>query len=81
MRPKMSFSTCGLRRFFMTLSPQKVKNMVTLPPVAAAPLASTNVAMARSRLSLNIMNVLSRLSPAAGVTALAHASRFSITTV
>ena len=42
----------------MTFSPQKVKNMVTFLPIAAAPLAMTNEARARSRSSLNTMSVL-----------------------
>ncbi len=58
IRPKKSFSTAGFFSFFMTLRPQKVKKMETLWPVAAAPLASTKVANARSRSSLNMISVL-----------------------
>ena len=58
IRPKMSFSTLGLRSFLIALRPQNVKNMVTFCPVAAAPLARTKVASTLSRSSLNTMNVL-----------------------
>jgi hypothetical protein len=39
--------------FLITLSPQKVKNIVTFLPMAAAPFAITNEASALSRSSLN----------------------------
>jgi hypothetical protein len=44
----------GLRRMFR---PQKVKNMVTSSPMAAAPLAMMKAAMTRSKSPLNRMIV------------------------
>ncbi|CDE87644.1 unknown [Prevotella sp. CAG:891] len=64
---KMSLWTLGLLCFLMTFSPQKVKKMVTFLPVAAAPLASTKVARALSRSSLNMMKVLPSRGGSAGV--------------
>ncbi len=58
IRPMRSFPTAGFSRFLMTLSPQKVKNIVTRFPVAAAPLAMTNEASALSRSSLKTTIVL-----------------------
>ena len=55
--PKISFSVSGLCNFLITFSPQKVKKMVTFCPVAAAPFASTKVAKALSKSSLNMMKV------------------------
>ena len=55
--PKKSFCTLGFCTFFKTFSPQKVKKMVTFCPVAAAPFASTKVASALSRSSLNRISV------------------------
>ena len=49
MRSRAPFATCafvGLRRM---LRPQNVKNIVTLRPIAAAPLAMTNAATVLSR--------------------------------
>ena len=63
--PKKSFCTAGFRSFLMAFSPQNVKNMVTFSPVAAAPLARTNVAKVLSRSSLNRIKVLPFL-PLAG---------------
>ena len=50
--------TAGFSRFLITLSPQKVKNIVTFFPVEAAPFAMTNEANALSRSSLKTINVL-----------------------
>ncbi|KAF5028924.1 hypothetical protein DSECCO2_653970 [anaerobic digester metagenome] len=56
--PIISLSLLALPGFLITFKPQKVKNMVTFLPVAAAPLAITNEARARSRSSLNTIRVL-----------------------
>src|SRR3712207_46186 len=77
--PKISFSTAGFRSFLITFSPQKVKNTVTFCPVAAAPLARTNVASALSRSSLNIISVFP-LSSHEVTRPHALGSPFSITT-
>ncbi|GEM_PF-6602200 len=45
---------------FDNIESQKVKNIDTFVPVAAAPLGSTNVEMALSRSSLNMISVLLR---------------------
>ena len=77
--PKISFSTFGLCSFLITFSPQKVKKIVTFCPVAAAPLASTKVAKALSKSSLNMMKVFPL--PSQEVTILQDlGSPFSITT-
>ena len=55
----------GLRRM---LSPQNVKKIVTLRPIAAAPFAMMNTAMVLSRSPLNTTKVLSwRTSPPSGL--------------
>ncbi len=54
-----SFSTLGAFGFLMAVSPQKVKNMVTFLPNAAAPLAITKAARMRSRSLLKTTKVLS----------------------
>ena len=77
--PKISFFTLGLLSRFITFSPQKVKKIVTFCPVAAAPFASTKVANALSRSSLNMIKVLPL--PSQEVTRLqAFGSSFSIIT-
>ena len=60
--PKISFSVFGLCNFLITFSPQNVKKIVTFCPVAAAPFASTKVAKALSKSSLNMMKVFPLLS-------------------
>ena len=81
MRPMISLVTAGFCCFLMTFSPQKVKNMVTLCPVAAAPLARTKEASARSRSSLNTISVLFFGLMAAGAVAFASAfSAMAVTT-
>ena len=78
--PKISFSVSGLCNFLITFSPQKVKKMVTFCPVAAAPFASTKVAKALSKSSLNMIKVFPL--PSHEVTILHDfGSPFSITTI
>ena len=80
IRPKISFFTLGFAVFLITFSPQKVKNIDTFCPVVAAPLASTKVASALSRSSLNMISVLA-LPPPAARTVHVSDEPFSMTTV
>jgi hypothetical protein len=57
IRPKKSLVTFGPLVFLMAFSPQNVKKMLTFLPVAAAPLARTNVARTLSRSSLKRIRV------------------------
>ena len=75
------FFTAGPCFFFMTLRPQKVKKIDTLLPVAAAPLARMNVAMARSRLSLKHIRVLFLPAGAHAAAGLSSACCFLMRTV
>ncbi len=79
MRPNISFFVAGLRSFLMALSPQKVKNIETFSPVAAAPLARTNVASALSRSSLKRINDLPRGAAAASAAVRLVGEPFSMT--
>ena len=63
MRPKRSLATEGFCCFLMMFSPQKVKNIVTCLPAAAAPLAITKEASARSKSSLKTISVLPSAAP------------------
>ena len=74
--PKISLDTAGFSRFLITLSPQKVKNIVTFFPVEAAPFAMTNEANALSRSSLKTINVL--LSALLPPVAILHSAFFFV---
>ena len=75
-----NFETAFEKMYQITFSPQKVKKMVTFCPVAAAPFASTKVAKALSKSSLNMMKVFPL--PSHEVTILHDfGSPFSITTI
>lgn len=76
-----SFLTFGLWVFFIVLSPQKVKNIDTFLPVAAAPFASTKVAKVLSRSSLNRIKVFPLVSYKVCSSILACGVDFSIITL